>query len=93
MQKRFAVGTETVTFECDTALHQQADWLEGVLRDTAAQKGDAFFTPGRTIQLGWSLLTLVREGGDLQVHEPDFDADPFTQTRNSVTVTLAEGGA
>ncbi len=88
MQIRFAVGAETVTFECDTALHKQADWLLGVLRDIASERGNSFFAPGRTIQLGWSLLTLVREGGELQVHEPDFDADPFTRTRKNLTVTL-----
>lgn len=88
MQTRIKIGAEAVTFDCAPELHQQASWLAGILRNIASERGAIFFQPGRTIQLGWSRLTLVREGGELQVHEPDFDTDPFTHTRNRLTVTL-----
>jgi hypothetical protein len=88
MQRELTIGSRVVRFHCAKELAPQADWLEGVLKDIAAERGDDFFAPGKTIQLGWSLLTLVDKDGVLEVHEPDFDGNPAKQTRNDLTVTL-----
>lgn len=88
MDKELTFGSRVVRFRCAKELAPQATFLEGILKDIAAQRGDDFFAPGKTIQLGWSRLTLVEKDGVLELHEPDFAGEPAIQTRNDLTVTL-----
>lgn len=89
MKRELTIGSRVVRFRCAKELVPQADWLEGLLKEIAADRGARFFAAGKTIQVGWSRLTLVDKKGVLEVHEPDFDADPETDTRNDLTVTLS----
>lgn len=54
----------------------------------------SFAGPGRGladgvfVQVGWSLLQLRQDGGELAVCEPDFDGNPLRDFRDDVTRTL-----
>lgn len=88
MKRLIPVGDRNVAVHYGRILATQGDWLDGVVRGIAAERGADFFTPGRRIQLGWSILTLVEVKGELQLHEPDFSRDPFTDTRKDLSCTL-----
>jgi len=88
MTKTMTIGDRKLSFRYSKELQAQADWLEGVLADIAKERGNDFFAPDRTIQLGWSTLKLVEVKGTLQLQEPDFDGDPEDDTRNQLGTTL-----
>lgn len=75
----------TVLIRCDYRLEQQAEWLLKTLADI--HKHDPL-QEGATIELGWSVLTLVDEDGKLVVCEPDFAESPFENAIADVTMTL-----
>src|SRR5262245_48591327 len=88
MDRVIKIGSRDVRFRCAKELTPQADWLEKLLKDIAVERGDDFFAPGKTIQLGWSRLTLVEKDGVLEVHEPNFAGHAATETRDQLTATL-----
>src|SRR2546423_167176 len=72
---------------CDDAFARQA---ESLLKVVASFHGKGKgLADGVTVQFGFSLLTLHRQGSDLLVCEPGYGGDPFHEVRQDVTCTLA----
>jgi hypothetical protein len=72
---------------CDDAFAEPANsLLQAVASFRGRGKG---LNDGVTIQFGWSILTLRRQGDELLICEPDFSGDPLTEVREDVTCTLA----
>lgn len=80
------VGGQEVVVNCAPQLERQAASLLELL-DMLQLSGEEL-RGGETVQFGWVLLTLVERGGELVVHEPDFDGDPFTELRDDLTASL-----
>lgn len=89
MQTSISIGPRVIRFRCANEFLPQAERLESVLRAIGVERGGDFFTPGRTIELGASLLELVEYEGVLEVHEPDFTSDPSVLTHDDLTTTLS----
>jgi hypothetical protein len=76
----------TLRVRCADLLAASAEWLLGAVASFAGRgKGLA---DGVIVQVGWSLLQLRRDAGELAVCEPNFDTDPFQDFRDDVTCTL-----
>jgi hypothetical protein len=77
----------TLSIECQDDLRERGEWLLDVV--AAFEKTPTGLANGTTVQVGWSMLTLVaRADGVLEVREPAFDANPFVSTRTDVSTTL-----
>ncbi len=83
---RKKVGRVTLRVRCADTLASSAEWLLGVV--AAFDGRGKGLADGVIVQVGWSLLRLRKDGGDLTVCEPDFDANPFRDFRDDVTCTL-----
>ena len=68
--------------EVDTQAHWLAEFA------TRLEERSGSFSEGCHIQIGWSVLTVVRRELGLQLVEPDFAGDPFKDTREDLTVSL-----
>src|SRR5437016_1403971 len=81
------VGDLELVATCDDTFARQA---ESLLAAVASFHGKGKgLADGVTVQFGFSVLALRRRGNELLVCEPDYGGDPFTQTRDDVTCTLA----
>ncbi len=77
---------QTLSVSCSKALSEQARWLLDLLTKMNSTGKEMF--DGTTIQLGWSILSLRSSGSTLCVCEPNFDTNPFRETRDDLTCTL-----
>lgn len=84
---KLQLGARTVIARCDPDLAVHAASVLELLGELASC-GPAL-EPGAAIPLGWSRLSLEPRGEDLVVCEPRFDGDPFAETRDDITRTLA----
>ena len=82
-----AIAGREVVARCHPALERHAHWLLGVFDELDREGKDVW--GGQRIEVGWSLLTLWREGERWIVHEPNFAGDPFRGTRGDVTTSLS----
>ena len=88
IRNSITIGDLRVVAVCKDNLRVQAESLLAELRNVEAERGEGFLKDNVKIQFGWSLLTLKEEGGELVVHEPNFDGDPLRETRGEVSCTL-----
>jgi hypothetical protein len=87
LNKTAEIGLNTVAVRCKASLEAQADWLLGLLYKLWTQ--GVPIEDGRSIQFGWSILSLRRESsGLLVVHEPDYSRNPFQDTRGDISCTI-----
>src|SRR3954463_8688029 len=80
-QKKFLVS-------CAAPLKRNADWLLEFLEKIENERGRGFLEDGTTVQFGWSILTIRREGDLLLVTEPNFAGNPFRETNPDLTWSL-----
>jgi hypothetical protein len=75
----------TLRLHCDNRLAEQAEWLMTMVEQFGSTEA---LEDGTTIELGFSILTLVADGTTLDVCEPDFDNEPFERVVDDVSRTL-----
>ncbi len=85
-----AVGEATLLVRCDARLTTQAEWL---LRTMAKVLEATVFREGMTVQIGWTRFSLRTQAGRVVVCEPAFHGNPFAQSNQDVTLSLAVLGA
>ena len=85
-----AVGEATLLAKSDARLTTQAEWL---LRTIAKVLEATPFREGMTIQIGWTRFSLRTQAGRIVVCEPAFHGNPFAQSNQDVTLSLAILGA
>jgi hypothetical protein len=85
-----AVGEATLLAKSDARLTPQAEWL---LRTIAKVLEATPFREGMTIQIGWTRFSLRTQAGRIVVCEPAFHGNPFSQSNQDVTLSLAILGA
>jgi len=66
---------------CTPAQQTQGEWLASLVETVQPNAG-------ATVRVGWSVLRLQSFDGKLVLCEPDFDGNPFTDFRPSVSTTL-----
>jgi len=88
MNRSLKLGSVAIQYSIQKELTRQADWFDQELRDLFMARGHSLFSPGKTMQFGWSRLTFVASDQGLRIHEPDFAGDPATETRDDLTVTI-----
>src|SRR5580700_3111124 len=81
-----AVGEATLLVRSDPRLETQAEWL---LRTLGKVLEATPFREGMTIQVGWTRFSLRTQAGRVVVCEPAFHGNPFTQSNQDVTLSLA----
>ena len=81
-----AVGETTLLVRSDPRLETQAEWL---LRTLCKVLEATPFREGMTIQVGWTRFSLRTQAGRVVVCEPAFHGNPFTQSNQDVTLSLA----
>lgn len=79
------IAGKTVLVRCDNRLEQQALWLLSTIDKLSETQP---LEDGASLEVGWSVLTLVEQNGSIIVCEPDFDNDPFEQAVDDVSRTL-----
>lgn len=87
IQLQQSIAHGRLALACQDDLAHQGQWLLGVI---ASRDGSGpGLADGTTVQVGWSVLTLAATaGGELQVREPAFDANPLASTQADVSTTL-----
>jgi hypothetical protein len=81
------IGANTITVCCDGVLRPQAEWLLEYIRKTfGADKGK--LRDGFKLQVGWSILSLREQNGELVISEPNYYGDPFTEWHDDISCTL-----
>jgi hypothetical protein len=81
-----AVGETTLLVRSDPRLETQAEWL---LRTLGKVLEATQFREGMTVQVGWTRFSLRSQAGRIVVCEPAFHGNPFTQSNQDVTLSLA----
>jgi hypothetical protein len=81
-----AVGEATLLVRSDPRLETQAEWL---LRTLGKVLEATPLREGMTIQVGWTRFSLRTQAGRVVVCEPAFHGNPFTQSNQDVTLSLA----
>ena len=71
---------------CDAAHEERAESIADLVDALEASKRGV--VAGVTVQVGWSMLKLVKHGRRLVLCEPDFSGDPFTSFRPDISTTL-----
>lgn len=74
---------------CADPFRHQAEWLLEMLEKIEQDRGRGFLEDGASIQVGWSMVTIRREGDALVVAEPNFSGNPFRETNTDLTCTLS----
>lgn len=83
-----AIANQTIVIKVSKELTQQADWFLSILYKMH-ENGDFVLEDGRRIQFGWSSLVLRRIGAsELQLFEPDYFNDPFSDEREDISCSL-----
>lgn len=80
------VGAERVVVKCIPLFARQAEWLLDLLQRLDREQGG--LRDGTNIELGWTMLLVRRGNGDLVVHAPDFDRDPFRDTTDDLSLSF-----
>src|ERR1051325_8107672 len=81
------LGDDNIVVNHAAHLAAQAQWLLGLLRQLHDQ--GVALEEGKRIQIGWSMISFrLAEPHLLVVTEPDYDGNPFRDTRDDLTVTL-----
>lgn len=89
MTKTDEISGKTFKISFSEGLVAQADWLLNLLRRTEEVRGIGFLKENVRLQVGWSILTIVRRGQEYVVCEPDFANNPFDATREDTTCSLS----
>jgi hypothetical protein len=83
------ISGKRFTASCADALQPHAEWLLSLFERIEKERGSGFLEDGARIQVGWSLLSIRREGDALVIVEPDFSGNPFETSRADLTTTLS----
>jgi hypothetical protein len=79
-------GSTDVAVEADDDLVAEIAWLRTIIASAVA---DGFvLAHGRVLTAGWATFRFLENEGILQVHEPDFQGDPFTREHADISVSL-----
>jgi hypothetical protein len=81
------IGAKTIIVRCDAALRPQAEWLLAYVRKTFGPDGGKL-RDGFKLQVGWSILSLREQNGQLVISEPNYRGDPFTEWHDDISCTL-----
>ena len=82
------IGINTISVKCSDSQAQQSEWLIKLLGQLHSQ--GVPIDDGKVIEFGWSMLILKRQpNGILSVEEPNFSGDPWKETRDDISCTLA----
>lgn len=81
-----SLGAERLVVSCAPRLRSQAKWLLDFLQRLYQEQGVVH--DGSNIQFGWTVLLVRRVNGDLVVHAPDYEHDPFRDITPDLTLSL-----
>lgn len=88
IERTLETADYTLVAYCDDGLAWHADRLLELLSSETSEEGGLQLRDGARIEVGWTVLTLIKSGDRFVVHEPDFSGDPHLQTRDDVSCSL-----
>jgi hypothetical protein len=83
------ISGKTFRVTCSDALAPQGKWLLNLLASIEAERGTGFLDDGVRVGVGWSILTIRKQGDVYDVCQPNYAGDPFHQTSEDLTLTLS----
>lgn len=77
---------ESFYLQCHESLVSQGEWLADVV--SSMERQGTKLVEGTTIQVGWSILRLVKVNSNLELCEPDFSNDSYGYMSHDTSTTL-----